>query len=888
MKHALLIVYSALFIFAPNVIFAQQGNYYLRHFSSAGNNSDNINFDILQDKDGIINIANRQGLWQFDGKNWSQIETPSAIFSLALDSENNIYLGGAAGFGILSRDEQFNLKYKSLSSQVESATNITKILYEHNSLYAINDENLYVHHKDSVKTISSGFSGAFLDLIEYNGQVYVNTSNSGLQQIEGNHLQAPQNLSFDKESTTFIARLKESSKYIIGTDDNELIYLNGSRAKKLSFKKDGDYLLNSGIETGIFLSDTLAVLSSLKGGVIFINPLKSEIVKIINYQSGLPDNEVYALATDDNYGVWVAHSEGLTRIAPDLPFKSFSQYAGLKGNVLSAVEHEGQLFVGTSTGVYYLEEVKSFDETIRIIKKPTIQEKTVIRDDKKKKGGLFGFLKKKNKESSEEEPPKGAQPQYKRLVEKELKSITYEYKPINNIGSKTSLFETDGNRLFCGGLDGLYEIKDKKAFKISDEAIRYFTISPNKKKIFASTYNHELKVYDYREDFHELNIFSQFRDDVHYIFEDHMGKIWYCSMEEIYCITFNNDEIADTEEYNLENPYYDETYGVAQNDTIFFINTKGIFFLNKKTNDLELLKKGEDIQDYFHGNGKSIWLSSKNAWKKLGSHASNKNFTLLNLFHDIKYIKSNPQSNEFWVITEGNDLYQVSAKKQNFKTKNYKLLLKKIQSGTTSYGLGPELKFDQQNNKLAFEFIEPEYSGILDIQYQYKLEGLNREWSDWSPDHNVIDFPYLPDGKYTLHVRSKDILGTISEADPISFQIKPPYWKRPWFYVLEFLGLALLLFASINVKKLGDKYHLVSQLLAVLALVIIIEFIQTIAESKFTLSSPVIDFIIQVIIAIIILPIERLLRRYIFREKEVKVLEFVNLKKRKSEPESND
>lgn len=70
--------------------------------------------------------------------------------------------------------------------------------------------------------------------------------------------------------------------------------MNGSRAKKLSFKKDGDYLLNSGIETGIFLSDTLAVLSSLKGGVIFINPLKSEIVKIINYQSGLPDNEVYA------------------------------------------------------------------------------------------------------------------------------------------------------------------------------------------------------------------------------------------------------------------------------------------------------------------------------------------------------------------------------------------------------------------------------------------------------------------------------------------------------------------------------------------------------------------------------------------------------------------
>ena len=73
-----------------------------------------------------------------------------------------------------------------------------------------------------------------------------------------------------------------------------------------------------------------------------------------------------------------------------------------------------------------------------------------------------------------------------------------------------------------------------------------------------------------------------------------------------------------------------------------------------------------------------------------------------------------------------------------------------------------------------------------------------------------------------------------------------------------------------------------SRLLALLVLIIVVELIQTLAENRFgTQSSPVLDFIIQVTMAIIILPVESVLRKYIFKEKEVRVMDFMTLKDKK-------
>jgi hypothetical protein len=112
-------------------------------------------------------------------------------------------------------------------------------------------------------------------------------------------------------------------------------------------------------------------------------------------------------------------------------------------------------------------------------------------------------------------------------------------------------------------------------------------------------------------------------------------------------------------------------------------------------------------------------------------------------------------------------------------------------------------------------------------------------------------------------VQSRDIFGKVHELANVSFQVLPPYWQRPWFYALEFLvfsGLVLLSF------RLSNRYRIISRLLSLLTIIMLIQFIQTVASATFeTKESPVTDFFIQVVIAFLILPVEGYLRNLMFR-----------------------
>jgi hypothetical protein len=63
-----------------------------------------------------------------------------------------------------------------------------------------------------------------------------------------------------------------------------------------------------------------------------------------------------------------------------------------------------------------------------------------------------------------------------------------------------------------------------------------------------------------------------------------------------------------------------------------------------------------------------------------------------------------------------------------------------------------------------------------------------------------------------------------------------------------------------------------SRLLGFLTLILIVEFFQTIAEYKFeTNDSPVVNFFLQAFIALLILPVESILRNWLTKKpKEVK------------------
>ncbi|UII34098.1 hypothetical protein LVD17_09755 [Fulvivirga ulvae] len=885
-----------LFIFCK----AQDGDFYLTHYSPTGSRVDNVNFDILQDHRGIICIANRAGILTFDGRNWDFSKTPSAIFSLTVSKSNVIYAGGRSGFGRLSRDANFNLSYVSLSDKMPEAKDIFSVLIQGDTLYAINESHIFIYNIETGTSlkISPRYSGKIVNLLSFESQIYVTTTNSGMQLIEGTKLISPPNKALKDLEPGFICVGPEGKNYLISTVDHKLYLYRQRRLQPVKISNDQGYLAESGIQKGIWFSDSLAAISTLKGGVVFIDPVKGEIKEIINYQTGLPDNEIFALAIDRNLGIWAAHAVGLTRISPTFPFKNFNRYPGLQGKMLSTRNHRGKLYVGTSLGVYYLDEVRNYNETIHYVRVPESPEEEVkateVEEDSEGKGrGIFSFLKRGKEKNDPDIRPSGKSenektPVYKTRIEQELQSIKYRYKKIEGIESKVFQFFSSGKRLFCGGLDGLFEITGGKAIPISRLPIRYFYVSPSQGKIFASTYTDELKVFNYKaEGYPELEIFGDYKDYVQHIFEDKHNRIWFCSTNDLYWIKLKGSQITEMDEYHIENPYFYETYGAASGDSILFINESGVYTTRDGDKSLKKIRSTANMDRYLAGADGKVWIHAGQRWSTLVPEEISDKLNLLSLFKNINYIATDDRGEDYWVITDNNDLYKLSNPALSTISNGYEIYLKDIRTTSEILSPAPKLVFDQQNGNLIFEFVQPEYSGVLDIQYSYKLEGLNDQWSEWSSNYNEINFPYLPEGEYILKVKSRNTLGNINEAAPVAFKVIPPYWKRAWFYALEFLTLALLLFISVRLKKLDTKYHLVSRLLAVLTLIIIIEFIQTVAENEFgSSSSPVLDFIMQVLIALIILPFEGVLRKYIFKGNEVKVSDLIKIRNKQVNPKT--
>ena len=89
----------------------------------------------------------------------------------------------------------------------------------------------------------------------------------------------------------------------------------------------------------------------------------------------------------------------------------------------------------------------------------------------------------------------------------------------------------------------------------------------------------------------------------------------------------------------------------------------------------------------------------------------------------------------------------------------------------------------------AFEFVDPN-----GIQFRYKLEGLDKDWS-YTTGQREANYIHIPPGKYTFIVQAGNASGKWDEKQAsFSFEIVPPYWQTAWFRILAvvvFMGVVM-------------------------------------------------------------------------------------------------
>ncbi|MCB9018431.1 MAG: response regulator [Prevotellaceae bacterium] len=118
-----------------------------------------------------------------------------------------------------------------------------------------------------------------------------------------------------------------------------------------------------------------------------------------------------------------------------------------------------------------------------------------------------------------------------------------------------------------------------------------------------------------------------------------------------------------------------------------------------------------------------------------------------------------------------------------------------------------KLTLPQNRTNIALSFDWVDFSGSKDMVCEYRLLGMESEWTPFEKNERTVRFSYIPAGKYELQIRqvNRDRSKTMN-AIALPIEVLAPWWQTGWAMAGFFLsfcafGLGITLFRIRNVKK---------------------------------------------------------------------------------------
>lgn len=105
------------------------------------------------------------------------------------------------------------------------------------------------------------------------------------------------------------------------------------------------------------------------------------------------------------------------------------------------------------------------------------------------------------------------------------------------------------------------------------------------------------------------------------------------------------------------------------------------------------------------------------------------------------------------------------------------------------------LVLQPNQNQIQIDFAGLNFSAGEVLRYQYRLEGVDQEWSPLT-DQRTVNYVRLSPGRYRFQVRVVNSDGLASTTPAlIAFRVLPPLWQRWWFLALATMLVSLLIYA---------------------------------------------------------------------------------------------
>ena len=239
-----------------------------------------------------------------------------------------------------------------------------------------------------------------------------------------------------------------------------------------------------------------------------------------------------------------------------------------------------------------------------------------------------------------------------------------------------------------------------------------------------------------------------------------------------------------------------------------FYNPKGFFYYDAIDNTFskakypsEIFKGLKDI-NYIFQDENIFWYSTPNLLGYISRNGNNFDkyqdsfFTVWDK-HLKDFNKVEKINNSSYAIGVDNGVIFHSINSKRINTLKNPPIIKSIEfigatDTITSSIIGEnKLEISNNNNFLKVKVALPDVPLSNSKQFQYKLNGLENEWSSWTFE-SEIKFPGLASGNYILELRTKGNVSNDFKTVKFPFSIQPPWYINNFaksIYIFSFLFL---------------------------------------------------------------------------------------------------
>lgn len=794
-------------------------------------------FSISQDLHGNMLFVTRQGIVIHDGETMEMLQLPAFPFTIkSIQGHSLVYVGCNQQFGYIGVNSYGSYEYHRISESSFQPGDVIRITNKSDNIFFAGDYSLarVLLKSNKVDKEWTFLSDTLLTgLFNLNERIYVQFNGEGLTELVNNIFQPVSKSLIHLSGEIIFTVGYDQSRVLIGTSDKKLLLFDGRSFEEYKTEYDS-YLRESMVIGAVLTGEDKIVFSTLIGGMVVVEKARGKKVMILNSNTGLPNDEIYAIASDKHGGVWVSHESGLTRADFNFPAKIYNSYSGLYGNLQTIAFYKGKLYAGGNEGVFVLSEKKNYLETDIIVRdgaaekdqpksnsasaksgsKPLTrreirrmerEEKKASNVDEATKTGflsrLLSFFKSDGPDSVTEEDKKSTDFIRRKIFT--LQSVSHEFEKVLGINEKCKQLLLTKTGLIAVTNTGAYLVEGKKASLIKkDNYIRFASVSLNPESFFIVGGRGIYHMVRSGNKWIENLVLPGYEQNIYSLVEKSPGNLWLGSDNLIQRIQLNRNKPPQVIFIPVERNFFERVQLKNVNDTLFVFLSTGVYTLDNNLLQPYFSKETGLIpaQRIISGARELFWLKSSEGWSSVVGEPYSKDLDeFLGVFNNIQQIFYH-EHEELWILDQDNRIYRVGIPTIKNKSPDFHVFIKSISNQQGMKFPLDSLRLKHENSSLEFTVSAPGFIREGSTYYQYILDGLMKEWSKWS-NNNVIEFPVLPPGKYVLRVRAKNVLGQVSNELSVDFVIKPPFRQTLWFYLLVALAVISVFFLIIKIRE---------------------------------------------------------------------------------------